>query len=295
MRSKKNFKSSSTILFNLNFATVNPKFSTVKQEINLLKKQGKSNTYLKNYVNHQKKMQEKFIALIDYFQNKKNKTKIVVRPHPYESKKIYEKIFKKGNVEINHSRNLIDEISKSFVVIQNNCATAIDAVLLSRPSIFYQPFKSKYLDQKLISKISLICNSRDKVLSNVISYKNKKKNENIKSLKMINREYSRLKGGLDVIEKTFKEHFNKEVSNVNLFKLLFKYQEFSYAIKSITKVLIGRKITNYFRSQFSKKSISIEILENFINKDPNFKKFFKKKRISYLKKFQKNFYTIKIN
>ena len=295
MRSKKNFKSSSTILFNLNFATVNPKFSTVKQEINLLKKQGKSNTYLKNYVNHQKKMQEKFIALIDYFQNKKNKTKIVVRPHPYESKKIYEKIFKKGNVEINHSRNLIDEISKSFVVIQNNCATAIDAVLLSRPSIFYQPFKSKYLDQKLISKISLICNSRDKVLSNVISYKNKKKNENIKSLKMINREYSRLKGGLDVIEKTFKEHFNKEVSNVNLFKLLFKYQEFSYAIKSITKVLIGRKITNYFRSQFSKKSVSIEILENFIKKDPKFKKFFKKKRISYLKKFQKNFYTIKIN
>ena len=44
---------------------------------------------------------------------------------------------------------------------------------------------------------------------------------------MINREYSRLKGGLDVIEKTFKEHFNKEVSNVNLFKLLFKHQEFS--------------------------------------------------------------------
>ena len=44
-------------------------------------------------------MQEKFIALIDYFQNKKNKTKIVVRPHPYESKKYMKKFLKKETLK----------------------------------------------------------------------------------------------------------------------------------------------------------------------------------------------------
>ena len=62
-------------------------------------------------------MQKKFIELIKFVSESKLK-KIVIRPHPYESK-IYETIFKdKKNIEINHTRNLIQEISNSSVVIK---------------------------------------------------------------------------------------------------------------------------------------------------------------------------------
>ena len=294
--SRRKKKINGNVLFNLNFATVNPKFSTIENEIKLLIKQGKSKNYLKNYVAHQKKMQKKFIELIKFVSESKLK-KIVIRPHPYESKKIYETIFKdKKNIEINHTRNLIQEISNSSVVIQNNCATAIDAVLLSRPTFFYKPFKSKYLDQKLISDISFVYKSKKDVLFNILSLKNKKKLYNKKSLNLINKKYSTLNGGISLIEKTLKSKFKKNNNKyIDMFALLLRYKEFFYFTKTLAKVYLGLRFTNYFRAQFSKKCININLLYDFINADPKFKSFFKKKKISNFEKYSKNFFSIKIN
>ena len=283
--SRRKKKINGNILFNLNFATVNPKFSTIENEIKLLIKQGKSKNYLKNYVAHQKKMQKKFIELIKFVSESKLK-KIVIRPHPYESKKIYETIFKdKKNIEINHTRNLIQEISNSSVVIQNNCATAIDSVLLSRPTFFYKPFKSKYLDQKLISDISFVYKSKKDVLFNILSLKNKKKLYNKKSLNLINKKYSTLNGGISLIEKTLKSKFKKNNNKyIDMFALLLRYKEFFYFTKTLAKVYLGLRFTNYFRAQFSKKCININLLYDFI-----------KKKISNFEKYSKNFFSIKIN
>ena len=294
--SRRKKKINGNVLFNLNFATVNPKFSTIENEIKLLIKQGKSRNYLKNYVAHQKKMQKKFIELIKFVSESKLK-KIVIRPHPYESKKIYETIFKdKKNIEINHTRNLIQEISNSSVVIQNNCATAIDSVLLSRPTFFYKPFKSKYLDQKLISDISFVYKSKKDVLFNILSLKNKKKLYNKKSLNLINKKYSTLNGGISLIEKTLKSKFKKNNNKyIDMFALLLRYKEFFYFTKTLAKVYLGLRFTNYFRAQFSKKCININLLYDFINADPKFKSFFKKKKISNFEKYSKNFFSIKIN
>jgi len=295
IHSRRDQKKGENILFNLNFATVNPKFSTLENEIKLLIKQGKSKKYLKKYVAHQKKMQERFIELIKFIAKNKKK-KIVIRPHPYESKKKYEIIFKNNkNVEINHSRNLIKEISNSSVVVQNNCATAIDSVLLNRPTFFYKPFKSKYLDQKLISDISFICKSKEDILLNIMSLNNKKRFYYKKSLDLINKKYSKINSGMNLIEKTLKGVFGKKIYNIDIIPLLFKYQELYYFIKTLIKVFLGFKVTNYFRSQFSKKCIDINSMRAFIKADDKFRIFFKKKKISNFEKFSKNFFSIKIN
>lgn len=291
-------KPGKNILVNLNFSTINPKFQTVNDEKNLLVKQGKTIQWINGYINDQKKMREKFIFLINQLSETFPFNKIIVRPHPYEDLNYYKYVFKnKKNLVISScENNIYDDINQSFVVIQNNCGTTIDASLLNRPVISYCPFKSEYLDQKFILDISTVCKSEYKVKSMIkLIYNGKYHCKNY--LTLINDNFSYLKNSSKLFDRLIGKLITNQVYKKNLLILLIKNYELIFFFRAILKLALGKMLFSLLNKNFKIKSFSIKKVKEILNRlfllDKKLKKNIRVQKISIMCLIK--FYSIKIN
>lgn len=127
------------ILWNTNYATLNPRFQNVfkeyKERFQLHKYQNEENT-LKFFLNLSAKRQSAYESIKSLLDNIEN-VKLIIRPHPFESEEFY------INSEINQSKKIIisrgkdinDDLDKACLVIQNGCQTVIESFLRGIPSI----------------------------------------------------------------------------------------------------------------------------------------------------------------
>lgn len=107
-----------------------------------------------------------FLKLIPVIsQYYKNHT-IIVRPHPSEDHTPWlEKANELGNVEVVFEGNANEWIMAADVLIHNNCTTGIEAFLLERPNISYQPFKDEAVESALVNKISYQACSEEELIA----------------------------------------------------------------------------------------------------------------------------------
>ena len=287
------------ILINLNFSTINPRFQNFEQEKKLLLHQGKSMKWINGYSKHQKLIRDKFIFLIYKISQKFPQTDIIVRPHPYENDYFYRVIFKNNNnVSISTNKTIYDDINESFVVIQNNCGTAIDANLLNRTVLSYNPIKSKYLDQKFILSISQLCKSYKTIIKKIKFYKNNNYLKN-KNIRLINNNFSSLNDNSKVFDKLIETYTHNKIKNISLFYLLVKNNELFYFCKALLKILLGKNLINIFNNNFKIKIFDEHIVRNsifkmyFIIKKKNTLKLKIKREMVFFKILK--FYTIKLN
>ncbi len=285
------------ILVNLNFATINPKFQTVNDEKNLLVKQGKTTQWINGYINHQKKMREKFIFLINQLSETFSLNEIIVRPHPYEDLNYYKDIFKnKKNLVISSGENICDDINQSCVVIQNNCGTTIDASLLNCPVISYCPFKSEYLDQKFILDISTVCKSEYKVKRMIkLIYNGKYHCKNY--LTLINDNFSYLKNSSKLFDRLIGKLITNQVYKKNLLILLIKNYELIFFFRAILKLALGKMLFSLLNKNFKIKIFSSKKVKEILNRlfilDKKLNKNIHVQKISIMSLIK--FYSIKIN
>ena len=126
-------KKKGLILICSRFASANP-----NKEIKLNKdKRDGSNQYIID----SKKMLERMLKIPRLIRENGLKNQIIVRPHPSESKKIWQKACKGlDNVVISCEEPINKILLKTNVLIHNRCTTAIEGFLFKVKVISYEPF-----------------------------------------------------------------------------------------------------------------------------------------------------------
>ena len=93
------------------------------------------------YIIDSKRMLERMIKIPKLIRESGIKNKIIVRPHPSESKKIWQKACKGlDNVLITCEEPINKILLKTNVLIHNRCTTAIEGFLFKVQIFSYEPF-----------------------------------------------------------------------------------------------------------------------------------------------------------
>ncbi|MDJ0785977.1 MAG: hypothetical protein QNK05_04175 [Myxococcota bacterium] len=80
---------------------------------------------------------------------------LVVRPHPSERQETWHEVARgRDNVRVLHEGSVVPWILAADAVVHNGCTTAVEAYLLGRPAIAYQPVVSERFDLQLPNLMS---------------------------------------------------------------------------------------------------------------------------------------------
>lgn len=93
--------------------------------------------------------------------------KVVIRPHPSESLRPWEKLAKDhpDRVLVMREGNVVPWLQAANVVLHNGCTTAVEAFVLGKPVIAYRPEIQSQLESELPNKISLQATTVEELLS----------------------------------------------------------------------------------------------------------------------------------
>jgi surface carbohydrate biosynthesis protein len=219
------------ILYTSRISVANPKYSSVKQELLTFKK-NRNISIKKSYQFYsvQKKELKNQIKLVKKLAKDFPEEKIIFRPHPFESKKIYIKEFSKySNIMINNTNHISYWLAKSTCCIQRGCTTGLESFVAKVPSLSPNWRGFSYKTNLDLMNINIFCNSYDDLKENIkLCLKNKKnihfqKNKLIKSL---------IKNYFFSFDGKSASRVVKIVNNVSLFKknvnffLFYKVRQF---------------------------------------------------------------------
>ena len=165
------YKDSNFILVNANFSLVNPSFvKNDKKEIEVLIKSGWNRLYVNKMVADQRLIMKNFLNTIRDLALTFPHRKFLIRPHPFENKKVYDDYFSDFyNVTVDGNGNVLNVIKNSAFLLHLNCGTSIEAIMLKRLPVSMEFLNTPHMTKhsKLPSKVSLKATSI-KDLKNII-------------------------------------------------------------------------------------------------------------------------------
>ena len=243
------YSNNGCILICSRFASANPN-KEVKSKTDFRDGNGK-------YINDSKKMLGLMLNIPRLIREENIKDKIIIRPHPSESKKIWEKACEGlENVFISCEAPIHETLLETSVLIHNRCTTAIEGFLSNVNVISYEPFN---LDSPPSPSKEFI-NS----FAHYICYSDK-----------------------DLLNSLKTNNLNKNIPLNN------KANEYLYNLNSLSSSKIVEKIYSLYPFKFKKNNISLILIFAFIpiiilhhKIYKTFYRFFRFKYYSYLK--QKN-------
>ncbi|GAK49465.1 hypothetical protein U14_00687 [Candidatus Moduliflexus flocculans] len=157
------------LLINTNFSLCNH-VRGKDVAIDVLAKGGKiadetHRTYYFALREHKRKIFDAFIEMIRSVHQHFPEMPIVIRPHPIEDHDYYRQILPSdANLHVIHEGNVLPWLMAAQATIHNSCTTGIEAYLLERPVIAYQPIQAEEFDiylpnvlsQRVFSLVSLL-------------------------------------------------------------------------------------------------------------------------------------------
>lgn len=171
------------ILVNTNFSFVNPFVKKLalteptetpgKYKVNRTGS-GMSEAFAVGMTEHQQHIFDNFRILTSHLGRWFPTYQIVIRPHPSEDHDAWRLLVAgEPNVTVDHSGNVIPWLMASEVLIHNGCTTAVEAAVLERPAVTYQPTRSDCYDYHLPNALSHQALTLDEVRQTVSSILNK--------------------------------------------------------------------------------------------------------------------------
>jgi surface carbohydrate biosynthesis protein len=144
------------VLINTNFATVNPRFSgSSSAEAQSMIDMGFSNDFTTQYNLDAQKACDGMIELIGHMTAKYPNKTFVLRPHPFESSKLYEQaFFNVPNLIVRQEGTSIQWMNQASILVHLNCTTAIEAHLMGKPALSPKWLDSDYLYLKEPNSVS---------------------------------------------------------------------------------------------------------------------------------------------
>jgi surface carbohydrate biosynthesis protein len=159
------------ILVNTNFSAINPAFTkSGDAEKKIFRSLGWPDSYVDKWFREIEGVFPKYLDEVEALAHALPQQAIVVRPHPFENVKVYERRFAGiANIEIDGSGDVLNMIHAAKCIIHLNCGTSVDALLQRKVPVSLEYLNSDLLldHTPLPSRLSLKPRSR-KELVNVV-------------------------------------------------------------------------------------------------------------------------------
>jgi surface carbohydrate biosynthesis protein len=268
-------RSSSHILVNLNFPSINPWwghteyngnkfiFHSADEEIRrAIEINGLNERPYLVFENQRKKVFAKYLSVIRKLAEINPKKQFILRPHPFENKKIYETYFNDfPNVAIDSKGEVLEVINKSNLVINLNCSTSVETRLLGKIPVSLEFINSDILRNNinLPSNISLKAKDFDH-LNRIIQDISLEKIDSLTKHKIMNDIklwFYKADGNAAKRMATIISSFNyaNRYSNKfyqSLYSVKASFKEFTLlpVIQGLTSLVLGSYFTSLLRIKF---------------------------------------------
>ena len=163
---------------------------------------------------YNKEMYLHMLDLIDEMAAQLPQQTIVVRPHPSENHESYHQTFDgRTNIKTIHKGDVREWICGSHVVVHNSCTTGIEAALLDKPVIAYDPVESKPgIRSDLPNKMSMIFEDKESVIEEIKSSLNHEEYD----YSLTNMQKSHLKKYIDNLNYKSAERILSVINEVDI-------------------------------------------------------------------------------
>lgn len=145
------------ILFNTNYPILFSKFQSIEDEIRMISKASAfEDSEIRKNIRSLYSAWVETIRAIEEVSNTFKDYKIVVRPHPFEKKDIYETLTKDlKNVFVLQEGSVLKYLVQSDILIHRDCTTAVEAYILGKTAISIEWVLCDGKRQKLPTDVSL--------------------------------------------------------------------------------------------------------------------------------------------
>ena len=228
------------------------------------------------------------VKLIRYLTNKYKKENFIFRPHPIESIEGWKTLFGNiKNLQVVRRGSLVDWVNNSKILIQSGCFSAIEASLVKKNIISFQPFFNEKFDKYFPSSLGFYCKSIHQVDKKLSFCLNKKNNLEFFNTRNLNKVKKRLnfsqnkKSCFEIIE--IWENLSKNIKLNNNLEVTFNRELYIrgmfYNLKNFFKKIIMNNSYTY-DTKFPKLDIEdVKKKKNFLIKKINLNKNIKIKQI----------------
>lgn len=157
------------ILVNTCFPNLFPRYQRgIENEINISVQVGLEETKVRESVRQSYLVWAELINVIADLAESFPEAMFAVRPHPFESRRIYDQLFKMiPNIKVMQEGTSLAWVNSALLLIQRNCSTAIEASLLGVETVSLEWIKAPLLKNKLISAVSEHANSKEEIFEMV--------------------------------------------------------------------------------------------------------------------------------
>ena len=266
------------ILINTAFPIPKPKCTkgTMSEE-NALLEVGHEKQFVKKFLNDIKVAHKKTIEIISRLCKQFPNQNFILRPHPFESSKPYEKLLINSNFEIKQTGTSLEWLNGCICLIHFNCSTAIEATMLNKKSISLEwlntdtlkslapPINVSYVPKNEKQLYEIL----DQILLKKI-IKSDKKFDHLKDLILQNRlNFNDGNSSLNVCNALI-ETINSENKQIT-FKNFLYLENFKQFIRELFGYKSYHKLRTFFKGTVSdkrrnNKNINFKDLQNILER-----------------------------
>jgi surface carbohydrate biosynthesis protein len=157
------------ILINTNFSRLNHYFPGQSRQANKLRDASAEADVTQHLdlglAAHKSVLFDHFLAMVPAIASAHPEHTVVVRPHPSEKRETWTQATAGlANVRVVHEGNVVPWILASDLLIHNGCTTAIEAYVLGKTALAFQPEVSEDFDLHLPNKLSVRAYDLDSLL-----------------------------------------------------------------------------------------------------------------------------------
>lgn len=157
------------ILVNSNFASVNHFVPDGAERARTRIAGDRALTFHDKAMEYRSALLERFLSMVPAVARTFPEAAIVVRPHPSEDQRVWRnRTADCGNVVVCHDGNIVPWLMASQAIVHNGCTTAIEAALIGKVPIAYQPISSNAFDIHRPNQISRRADSLEQLIGAIM-------------------------------------------------------------------------------------------------------------------------------
>ena len=154
------------VLINSNFGTVNHLLPDAVDTSLRRFRSAEAAQFQAEALRQRRQLFEEFLAVVPSLARAFPGRAIVVRPHPSENPEPWLQIARaEANVHVSHEGNVVPWLLGAAAIVHNGCTTAIEASILERACISYQPVAMRRFDIPLPNSLSDTAATRGDLLN----------------------------------------------------------------------------------------------------------------------------------
>jgi len=161
------------ILLNSNFGWLNYALDRTSKTETLdgrLQRLAQKSRHSLDYIKYRHMVFQAFCDLLPILSERFKDRQIIIRPHPSETPQAWQHATKGlENVSVHYDSDLVPWLMAAGIVLHNGCTTAVEAAMLGKCAIMYEPARNAEFDSRQPRAVSAIAKTADEVVALISS------------------------------------------------------------------------------------------------------------------------------